>query len=98
MPRILKVLAIIGTAAMLWVGGGILVHGLAHYGLTGIEHAIHDVAVVAAAAVPGAAGLVSWAVTALGSGILGLVVGLALIPLVGRLIGPLWQRAARAFA
>nr|MBP8245664.1 DUF808 domain-containing protein [Phenylobacterium sp.] len=31
MPVLLSGLASIGTAAMLWVGGGILVHGLEHY-------------------------------------------------------------------
>ncbi len=35
MPVFLKVLAGVGTAAMIWVGGGILVHGLEHYGLDG---------------------------------------------------------------
>ncbi len=28
MPALLKLLAIVGTAAMIWVGGGILLHGL----------------------------------------------------------------------
>jgi predicted DNA repair protein MutK len=98
MPGLLKALAVVGTAAMLWVGGGILIHGLAHYGLTRIEHGIHDFAVMVGSAAPFAAGLVEWAVTAAGSGVLGLVVGVALIPLVGGVIGPLWRRAARAFA
>ena len=88
----------VGTAAMLWVGGGILIHGLAHYGHTAIEHVIHDLAVTASGAAPFAAGLVEWAVTAASAGALGLVVGVALIPLVGGVIGPLWRRATSAFA
>ena len=35
-PGLLKSLATIGTAAMLWVGGGILLHGLADLGFAGI--------------------------------------------------------------
>ena len=41
MPVFLKALAIVGTAAMIWVGGGIIVHGLAQYGFAQIEEAIH---------------------------------------------------------
>jgi uncharacterized protein len=98
MPALLKALALVGTAAMLWVGGGILIHGLAHYGQAGIEHGIHDLAVAAGGVAPFAVGLVEWTVTAAGSGALGFVVGLALIPLVSSVIGPLWRRAASAFA
>ena len=37
MPYFLKALATIGTAAMVWVGGGIIVHGLAQYGFADID-------------------------------------------------------------
>jgi len=70
MPVLLRVLALVGTAAMLWVGGGILIHGLAAFGLAGPEEAIHH----AATAIGGGA-TVEWAVTALCSGIVGIVVG-----------------------
>ncbi len=33
MPVILRVLAVVGTAAMVWVGGGIIVHGMEEFGL-----------------------------------------------------------------
>ena len=98
MPWLLKALAVIGTAAMLWVGGGILIHGLAAYDHASIEHALHEAAVWAGGTVPLATGFIRWLVTAAGSGILGLLVGLLLIPLVGGVIGPLWRRATRAFA
>ncbi len=42
MPHLLKGLSVIGTAAMLWVGGGIIVHGLEHFGLNAVPHVIHD--------------------------------------------------------
>ncbi|PCD03099.1 ABC transporter [Sphingomonas spermidinifaciens] len=75
MPVLLKLLAWIGTAAMLWVGGGIIVHGLAGFGLAGPEHVIHDAAV----AIGGGVGAIEWLVTALGSGLLGLVVGFIVV-------------------
>ena len=95
MPGFLKLLAIIGTAAMIWVGGGILVHGLASYGLPQIEHGIHAVAKAGAAAVSPLAGVVEWLITAAGSGLLGLVVGAALIPLTSLVLAPAWQGLAR---
>lgn len=70
MPVLLKILALVGTAAMLWVGGGILIHGLAEFGLHGPEEAIHHLAVAI-----GGGGAVEWFVTALCSGIVGLVAG-----------------------
>jgi len=70
MPVLLKTLTIVGTLAMLWVGGGILIHGLAEFGIAGPEHAIHH-----AAAAFGSGGIIPWFVTALCSGIVGLVAG-----------------------
>lgn len=75
MPRVLSALSIIGTAAMLWVGGGIIVHGLETFGLATIPHAIHAAAEGAAHAVGVLPGVVAWLVGALGAAILGIVVG-----------------------
>ena len=92
MPVFLTTLAIVGTAAMVWVGGGILVHSLAGYGLTGIEHLIHGIAVAASSAVPPTiAGATEWIVTAAGSGVVGLAVGAVVIPIVGLVIAPAWN-------
>ncbi|ALN74177.1 DUF808 domain-containing protein [Aureimonas sp. AU20] len=91
MPHFLRLLALVGTAAMVWVGGGIIVHGLAGYGLTGIEHVIHDASVAVSALVPALGGFLGWLVTAIGSGIVGLLVGFALIPIVGKLLAPAWK-------
>ena len=97
MPVLLKVLGVVGTAAMVWVGGGIIVHGLEEYGLGALGHAIHDAAAVAAHAVLSPlAGAVEWAVGAAGAGVVGLVVGAALIPFVEHAAAPLWQRLRRA--
>jgi predicted DNA repair protein MutK len=92
MPYFLKVLSAVGTAAMLWVGGGIIVHGLEGYGLPVIGHTIHDLAVAAGHAVPAVAAAVEWLVTAAGSGLVGLALGAALIPLVHRIALPVLAR------
>jgi predicted DNA repair protein MutK len=91
MPGFLKLLGIVGTAAMIWVGGGIIVHGLEHYGLTAIGHAIHRAAEVTAHLVPFAQAAVEWIVSAAGAGVVGLVVGAILIPVTGYAIAPAWR-------
>ena len=83
MPGFLKFLSAVGTAAMIWVGGGIIVHGLETFGLHGVGRAIGAVAETAAHALPFAAGFARWVVMAFLSGLLGLLVGAASIPIVG---------------
>ena len=80
MPLFLNVLGVIGTAAMIWVGGGIIVHGLESYGMTWISGAIHRTAELAAHALPVAAGVAEWLINAIGSGIVGLTIGGVLNP------------------
>jgi hypothetical protein len=79
MPVLMKALGIIGTAAMLWVGGGIVVHGLHEFHWDTIPEALHHTAEAAGHAVPAVGGVVAWFVTALGSAIAGLVIGAAVI-------------------
>jgi predicted DNA repair protein MutK len=89
MPPFLKALGAVGTAAMLWVGGGIVVHGLEGYGLAAVGRAIHAAAGAVGHALPAAVGGgAEWAVSAVGSGLLGLALGAALIPLVQRVAAP----------
>src|SRR5688572_9850440 len=54
MPILLTALSFIGTAAMLWVGGGIFSHGLEEFGMGVVPHTVHDVAVAAGEAAPAA--------------------------------------------
>jgi predicted DNA repair protein MutK len=89
MPHFLRILATVGTAAMLWVGGGILLHGLEEFGVTAPGHMVHDLAHRAGELVPTLAGAVSWLVTAALSGVLGLVAGALTIPLVEYVLAPL---------
>ncbi|KST60279.1 hypothetical protein AO398_15030 [Methylobacterium sp. GXS13] len=65
MPILLRLPAILGTASMIWVGGGILMHGLVTYGLSAPAHAAHEAAFSAASYVPFAKGSVAWPVTAM---------------------------------
>ncbi|MEL6545917.1 MAG: DUF808 family protein, partial [Myxococcota bacterium] len=88
MPYFLKGLAGVGTAAMIWVGGGILIHGLAHFGIDQPEHAIHEVAVAVGHGVPVVGGLVEWLVSAACAGVVGLVAGGLMIPVASRIIAP----------
>lgn len=92
MPGFLKALTTIGTAAMLWVGGSILVHGLKELGFGQVEHLIHGWSVAAGAAVPQATASIEWLAKATMDGIFGLAIGLALIPIVTGVISPLWAR------
>jgi uncharacterized protein len=73
---LLTALSAIGTAAMLWVGGGILVHGLEELRIAQIvPHTIHNVAVAAGEATGVVAPVVEWLVGAIGASIVGAVLG-----------------------
>jgi predicted DNA repair protein MutK len=76
---------------MLWVGGGILVHGLEHFGLTAIPHLVEGLA-HGAAAVPAIGPVLGWAATAAAFAVVGLIVG-AVVVLALRLV-PKRRRAA----
>ncbi len=84
MPTVMRLLVIVGTAAMLWVGGSIIVHGLHEMGVHAPYDAIHTVAVSLA----GGNGAIEWIVTAVLDGVLGLILGLLLIPVATHVIGP----------
>jgi predicted DNA repair protein MutK len=79
MPPFLRVLAGVGTAAMLWVGGGIVLHGMEQFGLSEPAHSIHGWSESVGAAAGGFAG---WFVAAAGSGAFGLVLGGAIVALL----------------
>jgi len=74
MPVTMEALTVIGTAAMLWVGGGILVHGLEHFGLTTVPHLVEGASHWAAGA-PGVGPVTGWMAMAAGSAVVGFIVG-----------------------
>ncbi|MEM9204706.1 MAG: DUF808 domain-containing protein [Pseudomonadota bacterium] len=92
MPTVMLIISTAGTAAMLWVGGNIIVHGLHTLGWHLPYDTIHHIAEAAADAIGAAKGFVSWVVTAGLDGVIGLMLGLALIPVVTGLIVPMFQR------
>jgi uncharacterized protein len=97
MPRFLIFLSAAGTAAMIWVGGAIIVHGLGAYGLHSIAEVIHSAAELVARALPPAADLTKWAVTAFLSGVIGLLVGAVSIPVIGFGVAPAWKLVKSSF-
>ena len=76
-PRMMKVLTVLGTAAMFLVGGGILVHGLPL--LTGWLHGAEH----AAAGVPGVGAVLAGLTPALLNGAAGIVAGAIVLAAVG---------------
>ena len=92
MPRFLAVLAQVGTWAMLWVGGSILLHGAAILGWAGPAHLVEGLAHAASAWTPAGQGAVAWLVEALAGIVVGLALGSALVPVASRVILPLWAR------
>ncbi len=74
-PGLLKSLASIGTAAMLWVGGGILLHGIEDLGFTTIPHAIHELSDSIGKTFGRADLIVTWLANAISASILGLIIG-----------------------
>ena len=87
MPWLLKALMIIGTAAMLWVGGSIIVHSLHEMGWHWPEEAIHNIA----HGIGQGDAVIEWLVTAALDFVLGFVVGLILIPIGTRFVAPIWN-------
>lgn len=74
-PKLLAGLAVIGTAAMLWVGGQILLHGMEELGFATIPHLVHDGAHAGAEAVGFWVPVWEWILNALGGAVAGIVVG-----------------------
>jgi predicted DNA repair protein MutK len=91
MPHLLSLLSIVGTAAMLWVGGSILTHGLESLGAPQLAHAIEHLAEQAAGAAPVAPAAVEWLVAALCHGLFALAVGAAAIPVASHVVAPAWR-------
>ncbi len=83
MPKVLKALSTIGTAAMLWVGGHILLVGSDELGwhwpyeqVHNLEHHVEDIA--------GIGGVLAWLINTAISAVIGLIVGLLLLSIIGR--------------
>jgi predicted DNA repair protein MutK len=95
MPSVLTVINTNGPAAMLWVGGSLVIQYAAEMGLDYPYETILHLAERVAHAVPAAQGFVAWAVTAGIDGVFGLALGFALIPLVKYVLSPVAGLLAR---
>lgn len=82
MPKLLAVLSTVGTAAMLWVGGHILLVGAAELGWHSPEHLVETLA-DPAAEVAAIGGVLSWLVATAAAAVVGLAVGLVVVVIVG---------------
>ena len=84
-PKLLTALSAIGTAAMLWVGGGILLHGLEElHLLDAVPHALHQWSVAAGHALGMIGPAVEWLLYAAGSAVAGLIIGGIIVVIVRR--------------
>lgn len=95
MPILMQVLSVVGTAAMTWVGGSIIVHGLAQFGFAGPEHIVEAAAHWAEGAVPAISAVAAWFATALVDFVFGILLGAVMIPIVGYAIAPAWKAIKR---
>ena len=71
MPHVFSVIGVVGTVAMLWVGGHLVIANLAEVGVPVFHHVLE----AAEHAVSGAGGFVTWLVETLLSGVFGVVLG-----------------------
>jgi predicted DNA repair protein MutK len=90
-PTFLRGLSFVGMVAMLWVGGGITIHGLQTYGIDGPEHITHVISDAARAVVPSTGSLLAWLVGAIASAVFGLVIGAITALAVVPTLTPLWR-------
>lgn len=84
MPKLLNLLSTVGTAAMLWVGGHILLVGAHELGwdapydfVHSLEESVHDVG--------GIGGVLAWIVNTTASAVLGIAAGFLVMAVVTRL-------------
>lgn len=89
MPHLLNLLGVVGTVAMLWVGGGIIIHGLEEYGFSSLGHGLHDLAAAAGRALPSVlAGAGEWLAGAVLAAMFGVIVGGLTVIAMHWLVGP----------
>lgn len=75
MPRVMAVLSALGTLAMLWVGGQIVIHGAHELGLHGPSDLIHGIGHAVEEATGALGEVLGWLTNAGLSGVAGLVLG-----------------------
>jgi len=84
MPVVLSVLSKVGIAAMLWVGGHILLVGLDELGVSVFYDAVHHLEADVHDALGAAGGVAAWLTNTAASALLGLVVGAVVVAVMQR--------------
>ncbi len=82
MPKLLSGLAMIGTVAMLWVGGHILLVGVNTLGWHGPYEVVHHLEEAVRSATGAAGGVLAWVVNTLASALIGLLVGAIVVAIM----------------
>jgi len=82
MPKLLSALSAIGTVAMLWVGGHILLVGTDTVGWHAPYGLVHHAEEFVHHAVQGVGGLLAWLVNTAASAVVGLIVGAVVVAIV----------------
>jgi predicted DNA repair protein MutK len=86
MPRVLSVLGTVGTVAMLWVGGGIILHGLDDLGLHAPSEMAHGVQHLVETMTGALAGVLGWLTYASLSALVGLALGFFIALLLHKIL------------
>jgi predicted DNA repair protein MutK len=84
-PKLLTGLSGIGTAAMLWVGGGILLHGIEELGFTTLPHVVHETADSIAHYFGPLKPIMAWLSGAIAAAIIGILIGGIIVAVVRQL-------------
>lgn len=79
MPKILTLLSVVGTIAMLWVGGGIILHGTHELGFHGLYDASHGLQQAVESTTGALGGILGWVTYAAASAVVGLAVGAVMV-------------------
>ncbi|TLM74933.1 DUF808 domain-containing protein [Pseudarthrobacter sp. NamB4] len=85
MPAVLGAITLVGTVAMLWVGGHIMLQGAYDLGWHGPYDLVHALE-APVAGIPVLGGILAWLVNTLCSAVIGLVWGLLILSVVGPLL------------
>jgi predicted DNA repair protein MutK len=86
-PHLLAALSLIGTVAMLWVGGGIIVHGTHEVGFDLLYDIAHGAEYAVAGATGALSGVTGWVTYAGISAVIGLALGAVIAFVLHKVIG-----------
>jgi uncharacterized protein len=98
MPPFLQTLSYVGMVAMLWVGGGIVIHELYVLGFKPPEQWVHHAADAVGHALPALEGVAKWLTSSAIYAVIGVAIGALVDPVAKYLLGPAFGAISGAFA